>query len=247
MEQYESIKSKERVKELGEVFTPDGIVKDMLDLDGVKEYSYDLDKTFLEPSCGTGNFLVEIVARKCKTAVSESKIEGSEQVDIDKLKINLLKAVATVYGVDIMPDNVNESRNRIINDIVAKKFEETTENSIEEHAAFKDAVEYIVNRNIVWGNTLEWAMHPEFINDGQETIVPKRSKEYKLRKKGAFKGKSEDIADQSKDVAEMEFSTWEFKADMVTRTAYIARLDNSISARYEEVPYTKIESAKLLI
>ena len=58
-----SIKSKERVNKFGEVFTPENIVKDMLDMDGVRECSYSLDKTFLEPSCGTGNFLVEIIAR----------------------------------------------------------------------------------------------------------------------------------------------------------------------------------------
>lgn len=79
MEQFESIKSKERVKELGEVFTPEGIVKDMLNLIDTAEpkykaeygceYTESLEKTFLEPSCGTGNFLVEIVARKDRKSV----------------------------------------------------------------------------------------------------------------------------------------------------------------------------------
>lgn len=78
------IKSKKRVKDFAEVFTPDFIVKDMCDLIP-SEIWQNIESTFLEPACGTGNFLVEIMSRKyllCKT-----EKDG-------------LKALNTIVGVD---------------------------------------------------------------------------------------------------------------------------------------------------
>ncbi len=63
------IKSKNRVRDHGEVFTPDFIVQDMLDL--VKDHSENPTSTFLEPACGNGNFLIEILRRKMETIYSK--------------------------------------------------------------------------------------------------------------------------------------------------------------------------------
>ncbi len=91
------IKSKQRVSDFGEVFTPAHIVKDMCDL-VPEEMWVSIDITFLEPACGTGNFLTEILARKFK--LCKDWQDG-------------LKALNSVYGIDIQADNVEETKIRL--------------------------------------------------------------------------------------------------------------------------------------
>lgn len=93
------IKSKQRIKEHAEVFTAEREVKAMCDLIP-SEIWENIKSTFLEPACGTGNFLAEIYSRKLQYCKSEK--DG-------------LKALASIYGIDIMPDNVAESRVRLVN------------------------------------------------------------------------------------------------------------------------------------
>jgi SAM-dependent methyltransferase len=88
-------KSKKRVKELGEVFTPPELVDEMLDRLPAEVWQ-DPGKTFLDPACGTGNFLVAVVRRK---------VEAGAQP---------LQALSTTYGIDIMEDNVAECRERLL-------------------------------------------------------------------------------------------------------------------------------------
>lgn len=140
-----SIKSKERVDKFGEVFTPSNIVKDMLDLDGVREYSYSLDKTFLEPACGNGNFLVEILARKLSCL---DKIDKSNQ---QYWEMCMLQAVSTIYGIDIQDDNVAESRARM-KEIICIKYKETF--GLDMGDSLDSSVQTILNNNIVCGNFL---------------------------------------------------------------------------------------------
>jgi hypothetical protein len=106
----EGIKSKERVQEHGEVFTPDSIVNDMLDLVDEELNKEDawgyIDKTYLEPACGNGNFLLRILDRKLEVA---QKALPREQWDLA-----LVRSLSTIYGIDIQGDNVRESKNRII-------------------------------------------------------------------------------------------------------------------------------------
>ena len=92
------IKSKQRVKDFAEVFTPSHIVKDMCDL--IPDSVWDnIESTFLEPACGNGNFLVEIYRRKLKLCKDEK--DG-------------LKALASMVGIDIQPDNCEECRKRLM-------------------------------------------------------------------------------------------------------------------------------------
>ena len=91
------IKSKKRVKDFAEVYTPQFIVKDMCDLIP-SEIWENIESTFLEPACGNGNFLVEIYARKLERCKDEK--DG-------------LKALASIVGIDIQQDNVDESRLRL--------------------------------------------------------------------------------------------------------------------------------------
>ena len=98
------IKNKQRVKEHAEVFTAEREVKAMCDLIP-SEIWENIKSTCLEPACGTGNFLAEIYSRKLQYCKSEK--DG-------------LKALASIYGIDIMPDNVAESRVRLVNMFLEK-------------------------------------------------------------------------------------------------------------------------------
>ena len=99
------IKSKQRVKDFAEVFTPKHIVKDMCDL-VPEEMWVNIDATFLEPACGTGNFLVEILERKFK--LCQSWEDG-------------LRALKSIYGMDIQADNVEEAKGRLF-DMYIKQY-----------------------------------------------------------------------------------------------------------------------------
>ncbi|MDH6536539.1 SAM-dependent DNA methyltransferase [Aurantimicrobium minutum] len=103
----EQIKSRERVRDLAEVFTHEREVNDMLDL--VPDMFIDIDSRFLEPACGTGNFLVEILGRKI-SLISES-IHGGSPLWYE---FALLRCIASIYAVDISAENVAESRNRLL-------------------------------------------------------------------------------------------------------------------------------------
>lgn len=99
------IKSKQRVKDFAEVFTPKHIVKDMCDL-VPEEMWVNVDTTFLEPACGTGNFLAEILERKFK--LCKDWEDG-------------LRALKSIYGMDIQADNVEEAKGRLF-DMYIKQY-----------------------------------------------------------------------------------------------------------------------------
>lgn len=131
--------SRERVDEFGEVFTPPNIVSDMLDLAseayGEEGKSFPLDKTTLEPACGTGNFLVQMLERKLVHAHDEETV---------------FMAVSTIYGIDIQKDNVLESRLRML---------EIVERFCIEHGfysnRFLEIIADILEKNIVGGDALK--------------------------------------------------------------------------------------------
>lgn len=125
------IKSKQRVKDFAEVFTPDFIVRDMCDLIPDEIWG-NIESTFLEPSCGNGNFIVEILERKylrCKTPK-----DG-------------LKALASVVGIDIQADNCAECRGRVLEQYI-EHF--PTANNIAIALAYK-----ILQNNIICGDSLK--------------------------------------------------------------------------------------------
>ena len=94
------IKSKERVKKHGEVYTPIWVVNEMLDaLEKEGDAFSDVGKTFLEPSCGTGNFVVEIYRRKLNLAKNDR--EKAE------------KALRSLWCIELLPDNMAECRQRV--------------------------------------------------------------------------------------------------------------------------------------
>ena len=100
------VKSKHRVADHGEVFTPAWLVEAMLDL--VKDETERIDSRFLEPACGSGNFLVQIVRRKL--AAVELKYGKSE---FERRHYALL-ALMCIYGIELLPDNIAECRANVL-------------------------------------------------------------------------------------------------------------------------------------
>ncbi len=100
------VKSKQRVADHGEVFTPAWLVAAMLDL--VKEESERIDSRFLEPACGSGNFLVQVLQRKL--AAVEIKYGKSE---FERRHYALLAAMC-IYGIELLPDNIAECRENLL-------------------------------------------------------------------------------------------------------------------------------------
>lgn len=174
------IKSKARVAEHGEVYTPEHIVKDMMNMDGLKEMTYELDKTVLEPACGNGNFLVEIIARKLETASKEEDV-----------KLAVFKAYSTVYGIDILGDNVRESRARMLakildNDIICERLDKETE---EDKHKLITAIKFVMEQNIILGNALDGKKVTdigESTNEDFDIIDWKMDKEHVDAKKQSF-------------------------------------------------------------
>lgn len=102
------VRSKDRVRDLAEVFTAPREVNAMLDLVG--EVTYLVDTTFLEPSCGNGNFLVAILERKA-FGIEKEMSETPHGVDAT---IRLLQAIATISAIDISPGNIDEAHVRML-------------------------------------------------------------------------------------------------------------------------------------
>ena len=137
------IKSKKRVKDHGEVFTPDFIVDDMLDL--VKDQTEREDSRFLEPACGGGNFLAPVLQRKLAAV---SKKYSKSQTDFEK---HALQAVSSIYGIELLADNVETCRKRLYK-IIAQIYKKKYRTKAKE--LFLESVEYVLKKNILEGNAL---------------------------------------------------------------------------------------------
>ncbi len=153
-------KSKKRVRDHGEVFTAEREVKAMCDL--VKDETERIDSRFLEPACGNGNFLAEILTRKL--AVCKRKYKKSA---FDYERFSLL-AIGSVYGVDILLDNAKECRQRLFN-IWDKEYKSVCKKECNDQT--RASARFILNRNIVCGNALTLNCVDEHGNDTSEPIV----------------------------------------------------------------------------
>jgi hypothetical protein len=103
---YELTKSKQRISDHGEVFTPSWMVDQMLDL--VKDESERIDSRFLEPACGSGNFLKSVLTRKLKTVESKYGKNNFERQQ------HALFALMCIYGIELLADNLDECRNILL-------------------------------------------------------------------------------------------------------------------------------------
>ena len=137
------VKSKERVRDLAEVFTADREVNSMLDLIGDSTYSVDF--RYLEPSCGNGNFTVAILERKMISVSEKYK-------KLQDFEFYTLMALASIYGVDLASDNVKEARQRMKN-VIVDRFSDV-QNSRQPTDGFYKSVDYILKQNFIKGDML---------------------------------------------------------------------------------------------
>jgi len=133
------IKSKQRVADHGEVFTPPWMVEAMLDL--VKGETERIDSRFLEPACGSGNFLVRILQRKL--AAVELKFG---KTDFEKRHYALLALMCT-YGIELLPDNIAECRANMLETLAGYV-------AVNESDDLYRAASYVLSLNLVHGDAL---------------------------------------------------------------------------------------------
>lgn len=141
------VRSKQRVADHGEVFTPPWLVSAMLDI--VKGETERIDARFLEPACGSGNFLVQILQRKL--AAVETKYGRSE---FERRHYALL-AVMCIYGIELLADNIIECRANLLE--IFADYLKLSETDDLYRAAF-----YVLSQNLVHGDALTMRTH-----DGQ--------------------------------------------------------------------------------
>ena len=154
------VKSKQRVADHGEVFTAEREVKAMCDL--VADECLRIDSRFLEPACGDGNFLAEIISRKL--SVVEAKYKKSKY-DYERYSI---LALTSIYGVDILTDNVIRCRERLY-DIWNTCYSKICKSECNDET--RKAACYILENNIVCGNALSMMCVVEFQKDTEQYIV----------------------------------------------------------------------------
>jgi hypothetical protein len=138
------IKSKERVADHGEVFTPAWMVEAMLDL--VKGETERIDSRFLEPACGDGNFLVQVLRRKL--AAVELKYGKS---DFERRHYALL-AIMCIYGIELLDDNIADCRANLL--AILAEYLNSDESDDLYRAAF-----YVLSQNLVHGDALKMSTH----------------------------------------------------------------------------------------
>lgn len=141
----QQIKDKNRVLNFGEVLTSKREVLDMLNL--VNTEALRLDSRFLEPACGDGNFLIEVL--NCKLKILE-KNYSKNQYEFEKFSVQIF---TSMYGIDILEDNIIFARERLFNqyfDIYNKKFQSSI--SIK----CIDCIKYILELNLVHADALSF-------------------------------------------------------------------------------------------
>ena len=160
------IKSKQRVADKGEVFTNPREVNAMLDM--VKNESKRIDSRVLEPACGNGNFVTEVLRRKLSTVKKTSTPKGRRTPSVKDYERLSVLAVACIYGIDIMMDNIIECRKRLY-DIWLETFKKDTKKEPDRQLC--DAVTFILTRNIQCGNTLSMKQVNEKAEDIDLPII----------------------------------------------------------------------------
>ena len=139
----QQVKSKKRVADHGEVFTAEREVKAMCDL--VKQETERIESRFLEPACGNGNFLAEVLSRKLALV---KKRYGKSPADYEKFSV---LAVTSIYGVELLPDNAAECRVRLFA-LWDKAYTANSRKYANDRC--RASVRFILEKNILCGDAL---------------------------------------------------------------------------------------------
>lgn len=137
------IKSKKRVADFGEVYTNEQEVNAMLD--SVKDMFIKIDSTFLEPAAGNGNFLVEILKRKIEVVKKKYK---KSQFEYERYAFI---TISTIYGIDILEDNVHECRERLYK-VFNVNYTSLYKNNCSDK--IRQSIKYVLSKNIICGDSL---------------------------------------------------------------------------------------------
>ena len=142
------IKSKERVSAHGEVFTAPREVNAMLDL--VKAETERIDSRFLEPACGDGNFLIEILRRKL--GICESRVKAKQYSQL-QYEHDAIWAISSIYGIEILADNAKACQERLLN-YFSKQYDSLFCTNCKSTCI--KAARYILSKNIIHGDALTY-------------------------------------------------------------------------------------------
>ena len=142
-EQERQVVSRQRVADHGEVYTAKREVNAMLDL--VKEETERIDSRFLEPACGTGNFLVEILSRKMEV-VRRRFAHNRFEYDLFSAQ-----AISSIYGIELLPDNVENCRERLF-----RQYLDTYRQHLSADASSEQqrCIRFLLTKNILCGDAL---------------------------------------------------------------------------------------------
>ena len=140
------MRSSERARDLGEVFTPESTVNEMLDL--LQDINY--ASKFLEPGCGSGNFLVEILSRKIDMVSRLPEVVTSlKSGRFSEFEFKAVIALASVYGIDIDPLNISEAKERLL-EVFTQKYKQLTKQDLPDYLLA--TVSHVMNQNILLGD-----------------------------------------------------------------------------------------------
>ena len=139
----EQTKTKERILDFGEVFTAEREVNAMLDL--VKQETERIDSRFLEPACGDGNFLAEVLKRKLRVVKQRY---GKNPHDYERYSVI---AITSIYGVELLEDNTHECRTRLFK-LWNDDYTNVCGSSANDDC--RNSVKFILNKNILNGDAL---------------------------------------------------------------------------------------------
>ncbi len=154
------IKSRDRVVNHGEVFTNEREVSAMLDM--VTSECERIESRFLEPACGEGNFLVEVLCRKL---IVVKKVYGKSASDYER---NAFLALSSLYGVELLFDSVLACRKRLF-EVFLAEYGKICKNQISN--VFVDSIKTVINMNILCGNALSMKMVDIEQNDIDKPII----------------------------------------------------------------------------
>lgn len=146
------VKSKKRVADHGEVFTNEREVKAMVDLvwKNLENGTHDkiITATFLEPSCGSGNFLIEILERKLTLLKAVKK----NKLDYD---FYLVLTAGSLYGVELLADNTEECRKRLFTKF-QKSYPKKFMKNQEDYDRLMQSIKFVISQNIICGDALSY-------------------------------------------------------------------------------------------
>lgn len=231
------IKSDYRVKNHGEVFTPQHIVNFMLDQSVIQAKIQELTATFLEPAAGEGAFLVELLHRKLRVALDRSQ-SASEFDDY------ALMALASLYGIEYLEDNVEMLVMNMLmafrddyRNLIRKQF------STEPNPEVEKSAQVIIQANMIHGNTLEKVdasgdplIFSEWINIPTSRVNKVQRKEYTFEAIIEGTDLNDSIQGASQEVEQL---------DLFNNTAFESQNESPILTAYAPVKWTEIYLRKV--